>query len=318
MEGPVDWADLVDLQVAERGSLAAVALHVAERRGFAEDVESVERGLRRLRARGAKPGGVWGERLLRACGLPAPLAARVRWMGQYHTRFTDLPVSLGAELLAAWDRPPISESPARVWTLLGRAGVAIRRRQSAAALLDQAALVAARAEPAARVELALVRAYVDGRLDPEGARHWLDVAETGLDDSEISQEDQACLRARLVDHCAWYLNRQPPLDHAAAAALYARLPTDGPPFARCRRATGLGWSLLKLGDRPAALAEAHTAVEAAGDGGLLRLRAMALNLLAHTAEESEAARARARAAAIAQRLEDEALQVRFGVRSAKT
>ncbi|MEZ4464725.1 MAG: hypothetical protein R3F43_09545 [bacterium] len=143
-DAPFAWGALVDGLAAEHGSLAALALHLAERRAFAEDAESVERGLRRLRGRGSGAGGVWGDRLLRVYGLPTAVVDRVRWMGQYHTRFTDLPVSLCRELLGPWDRPPVSESPARVWVLLGRASLALRQRQSARPMLAQAALLAAR------------------------------------------------------------------------------------------------------------------------------------------------------------------------------
>jgi len=321
--GPFSWAALVDGLVAERGTLAAVALHLAERRGFQEDVESAERGLRRLRTRGGAAGGVWGDRVLRVFGLPTAVTDRVRWMGQYHTRFTDLPVSLGAELLAAWDRPPVSESPARVWVLLGRAGVAIRRRLEAHDLLAQAALLVGQAERAAQIELALVTAFVVSRTDRAAGDRALDDAERLLASSaspssdtvfSLSAEDEACLFARLIDHRAWGLNRPAsgPADHAGAVDLYLRIPPDGPPFARCRRENGLGWSRLRLGDRAAAVEHARAGVEAAGDGGSLRLRAMALNLLAQAAEGEEAHRARTRALGIAHRLEDEALAVRLG------
>ncbi|MCB9545223.1 MAG: hypothetical protein H6706_04935 [Myxococcales bacterium] len=306
------WDALVDAAAAERGSLAALALHLAERRAFAEDVESVERGLRRLRGRGTAPGGVWGDRLLAVVGLPAAVADRVRWMGQYHTRFTDLPVSLGAELLRPWDRPPVSESPARIWVLLGHASLAIRRRADARPLLHQAGLLAARAEPAAQIELALVQSYVESRGAPAAGAAALARAEALLATADLAPDDRACLHARAVDQRAWPLNRVAPTDHAAAAALYATLPADGPPFARCRRENGLGWSRLCLGEQAAALAHARASVEAAGDGGSLRLRAMALNLLAHAATGAEAEAARGRARAIALRLEDEALRVRFG------
>jgi hypothetical protein len=83
----LSWREYVDEIVRERGSLALAALHLAERRGVEEDVGSVERGLRRLRERGSKDGGVWGERALRCFGLPAAVDDRIRWMGQYHTRF---------------------------------------------------------------------------------------------------------------------------------------------------------------------------------------------------------------------------------------
>lgn len=312
------WREYVDAIVAERGSLALAALHLAERRSFEEDVGSVERGLRRLRDRGSKDGGVWGERALRCFGLPAAVGDRVRWMGQYHTRFTDLPASLGEELLRPWDRPPVSESPARIWVLLGRAGLALRRRRDADvhALLDQAALLVGQAEPAAQIELWLVVAYVRSRPDAEAALAPLDRARTLLEQTraELRDDDYACLFARWIDHVAYPLNkpRSGEANHHAALALYEQIPADGPLFARCRRENGLGWTHLQLGDRLRAQAHARASVEAAGDSGSLRMRAMALNLLAAASEGDEAERAKARARAIARRLEDEALLVRFG------
>ncbi|MFO7561730.1 MAG: hypothetical protein R6X02_03715 [Enhygromyxa sp.] len=312
------WKGYVDAIVAERGSLALAALHLAERRGFAEDVASVERGLRRLRERGSKDGGVWGERALRCFGLPSAVADRIRWMGQYHTRFTDLPASLAEELLRPWDRPPISESPARIWVLLGRVGLALRRRRDGEvqALLEQASLFVRQAEPAAQIELALVSAYARSRPDPELARAPLERARELLERTraELREDDHACLFARWIDHVAYPLNkpRRGEPDHRGALALYERIPADGPLFARCRRENGLGWSQLLLGERERAQAHARASVEAAGDSGSLRMRAMALNLLAAASEGEEAERARARARAIARRLEDEALLVRFG------
>lgn len=353
------WGDLVDGLVAERGSLAAVALHLAEQRAFAEDVESVERGLRRLRSRGTGDGGVWGERAVRVFGLPAAVVDRVRWMGQYHTRFSDLPATLAGELIAPWDRPPVSLGPARVWLLLGRVNLALRRHGDVAGLLAAAGLLAGRAEVAAQVELCLVSAYATSRRDPAAtdaalARagrllgvHGIAVAASLADGSaavgagvggsdptadshmrdgmgtqlgaidgttgQIPAFDHACLFARWVDQVAYRYNRprHGAPDHAAALALYARIPADGPLFARCRRENGLGWTRLGMGDRAAAVAHAQASVEAAGDAGSLRLRAMALNLLAAASEGEAAARAKARAVAIAAHLEDEALALRF-------
>jgi hypothetical protein len=309
------WQEYVDAIVSERGSLALAALHLAERRGFEEDVGSVERGLRRLRERGSKDGGVWGERALRCFGLPAAVNDRVRWMGQYHTRFTDLPASVCEELLRPWDRPPVSESPARIWVLLGRVGLALRRRRTGdvEALLEQAALLVSQAEAAAQIELCLISAYAWSRPDPELAREPLERARVLLDQnrSGLPEDDYACLFARWIDHVAYPLNKlhnRP----GEALALYEQIPTDGPLFARCRRENGLGWCHLLLGDRMAAQAHARASVQAAGDSGSLRMRAMALNLLAAASEGNEAERARARARAIARRLEDEALLVRFG------
>lgn len=313
------WREYVDAIVAERGSLALVALHLAERRGFEEDVGSVERGLRRLRERSSKDGGVWGERALRCFGLPAAVADRVRWMGQYHTRFTDLPASLCEELLRPWDRPPVSESPARIWVLLGRVGLALRRRSDfdVQALLEQAGVLEKAAEPVAQIELCLVTAYVRSRPDHTRADVQLERAGTLLEQHRagLREHDYACLFARWIDQVAYPLNRPPRAAagrHAEAIELYEQIPADGPMFARCRRENGLGWSHLSLGDRARAQAHARASVEAAGDSGSLRMRAMALNLLAAASEGDEAERARARARAIARRLEDEALLVRFG------
>jgi hypothetical protein len=311
-----DWAAFVDEVIAERGSLAGAAQYLAERRNFAEDVASVERGLRRLRERGNKDGGVWGQRALRGFGLPAAVGDRIRWMGQYHTRFTDLPASLCDELLRPWDRPPVSATAARIWLLLGHASLALRRRQDVRALLEQAGLLAAHAELAAKIELALVESFAWGRSDPPLARAALDRAGQLLEirDEPMSEHDRACLFARFIDQVAYPLNKPGSgvASHEAAASLYEQIPAEGPLFARCRRENGLGWTHLQLGERERARSHALASVQAAGDSGSLRLRAMALNLLANASEGDEAREARARARAIAQQLEDEALLVRFG------
>jgi hypothetical protein len=311
-----DWAAFVDEVIAERGSLAGAAQYLAERRNFTEDVASVERGLRRLRERGNKDGGVWGQRALRGFGLPAAIGDRIRWMGQYHTRFTDLPASLCDELLRPWDRPPVSATPARIWLLLGHASLALRRRQDVHALLEQAGLLVAHAELAAKIELALVETFAWGRSDPPLARAALDRARQLLEirDEPMSDHDRACLFARFIDQVAYPLNKpgSGAASHEAAASLYEQIPADGPLFARCRRENGLGWTRLQLGERERARVHALASVQAAGDSGSLRLRAMALNLLANASEGDEAREAKARARAIAQQLEDEALLVRFG------
>lgn len=310
-----DWADYVDAVVAERGSLALAARFLAERRNFEEDVGSVERGLRRLRERGHKDGGVWGQRALRCFGLPTVVGDRMRWMGQYHTRFSDLPASLCEELLAPWDRPPISESPARIWVLLGRVSLALRRREDARPLLEQAGLLAGQAEVAAQIELGLVEAYGFGRSDPTRAEAALARAGELLerDAGSLSVVDQGCLFARWVDQVAYPLNKPGAgvAKHEAALGWYGRIPVDGPLFARCRRENGLGWTLLLLGERERARAHACASVTAAGDAGSLRMRAMALNLLARCSDGEAAEQARTRAQAIARTLEDEALLVRF-------
>lgn len=308
----------MDSVAAERGSLAQAAALLAERRGFTEDIESVERGLRRLRERGVRDGGVWGQRALRCFGLPRGVTDRIRWMGQYHSRFTDLPASVAEELLRPWDRPPISESPARIWLLLARAGLSLRRREDPAAVLQQAARLDEKAEAAARVELALVQAFAFGRTDPVAAGKALDRAGELLHSAAktLAPDDHACLFARYIDQRAYPLNKpmEGPPDHDAALELYLQIPTDGPAFARCRRENGLGHTRLRLGQRDAALEHARASVQASGDSGSLRMRAMALKLLASASEGEAASLALDRARAIAEVLEDEALRTRFRAR----
>lgn len=310
-----DWGIYLAWLVEQHGTLAAVAEALAAERGHAEEQGSIERALRRLRGRGGRDGGTWGLRVLRRFGMPDDVTSRVRWMGQYHTRFTDLPRALCLELLRPWDRPPVSESPARAWVQLGLASVALRGREH-----ERAHECLQRAERAAdglsRLEWLLARSFAISREEPEPAHALVEEAEGLLATLPMSADDRACYRARCVDHHGWHANvvRR---DHAAARALYEALPEDGPPFARVRRDNGLGWSLLRLGDRDGAHACAVRAVEAAGDGGSLRLRVMALGLLAATLEGTAAEAARRRAAAIVEQLDDEALRVRIERRASE-
>src|SRR5690606_37253172 len=85
--GQPTWAVYLDALVEEHGSLAAISERLAALGGWRDDVDSITRALRRLRQRGSLPGGKWGDRLLRAFGLPADIDARLRFMGAYHSRF---------------------------------------------------------------------------------------------------------------------------------------------------------------------------------------------------------------------------------------
>ncbi|HEU4537518.1 MAG TPA: hypothetical protein VFS00_25540, partial [Polyangiaceae bacterium] len=67
----------------------------------------------------------------------------------------------------------------------------------------------------------------------------------------------------------------------------------------------------KQGRRDEGAALAREACERAGDGGHLRLRAMALTMLARIVGGPAGDEARARALAIAASLDDEALRLRF-------
>ena len=99
MDAELDWSAYVDWMVGVAGSLAAVADRLAAHRGYRDDAGSVERALRRLRRRGTRDGGTWGARAIAVFGLPDAVHQRVRWLGQYHSRFTDLPASVTADLL---------------------------------------------------------------------------------------------------------------------------------------------------------------------------------------------------------------------------
>ncbi|NOK17242.1 hypothetical protein [Corallococcus carmarthensis] len=311
------WSDYVEALVTEHGSLAAVAWKLVER-GLAEDTTSVERALRRLRGRVQRDGGLIGQRLLRVFGVPATVEAQARWMGTYHSPFGDLPVRLCLDQLRLWERPPLSESRARVWILLGLAGVALRQRafDDARTLLDGAAALAD--SPAARIEHHLATSYLLTRLDSNvqraeaAARPHLERARSLLDASraELDPTDAACFQARLVDHEAFDANRRG--DSAAALALYRSLPTeDVHPFASYRRDAGLAFGLHRLGEHGEALRLAHRACEHAGDGGYVRLRVMGLLMVARIQGAPDHAGTLARAAAIAQRLEDPELRVRI-------
>jgi hypothetical protein len=310
------WDEYVAGLVEEHGSLAAVALKLVELRGFVEDAESVERGLRRLRSRGQREGGDSGRRLLAAFGMPREVESRVRWMGMYHSRFTDLPSSLCRDQLRLWDRPPVSESRARIWIQLGLATLVLRGRDLEAAEIHvrQARGVAAHASPAARVELALLEAYCASRhRERSRVLSLLDEAGALLESVDVGEDDRACLHARWMDQRAFQLNnpgagQQP--DLRSAMALYECIPSDAPPFARCRRENGLAYGHWQLGEREAAIAHAEAASRAAGDGGSLRLRVMALKMLSRIQGGEEGERTRQRAEAIARLLEDEELLFR--------
>ena len=310
--GHPGWEDYLAGLVEEHGSLAALAERLATLRGHSEDVASIERALRRLRGRGTQSGGKWGARLLRAYGLPPDVDARLRFMGSYHSRFVDLPVPLCLDLVQLWDRPPTSEGRlGRMWLALARVVIAFRQQDhaTAAAQLD----LARRSEPDenGRIEIALGQALLASREARGVVPAVLDPVEGWL--AELSGPEADCLRARWAGQVAFALHRAG--DHAAAEARMLALPDadDTPPFARARRANGLAYSRHRLGDPAAALAYARASARHAGDAGHVRLRAMALLMIARVASGTpEGADARARARGIAEALEDPTLLLRAG------
>ncbi len=311
------WAEYLAWLVARHGALSAVAEQLCARRAWSDDRDSVERALRRLRTRGDRDGGLWGQRCLAAFGLPDAVAWRARWFGTYHSRFTDLPVGLCEDLLRLWDRPPVRDDPgAHCWLALAHASCALRsaRPLEVGPHLQRARSVAKVAPPAARVELLLVEAFVASRAEPQRVDGLLDAVPVLLPDVDDAGERQS-LRARWVDQVAWQWNkgrRTGREEPATAEALYRALDDDGaPPFARCRRASGLAWCRWRQGFADEGAAFARAAVDHAGDGGHTRLRAMSLQMLARMSPEPDATSLRARALAIATSLDDEALRLRF-------
>jgi hypothetical protein len=300
--GQPTWGVYLDDLVREHGSLAAVSERLAATHAWVDDVESITRALRRLRARGSLPGGKWGDRLLRTFGLPASVDARLRFMGSYHSRFVDLPVPLCMDLVQLWDRPPTSESrTGRLWLSLARATLALRERaaEEARGHLATARTIAGD-DAAAAVEVALGESIIKSRDAPEVAAAALDPVPALL--ARLQGDDADCLRARYVGQVSHAFNHAGKIDEAEA--LHAALP-DLPtthPFARSRRANGVAYGRFRHGDAAGALGQARLAARYAGDAGHVRLRAMALLMVARVAprtEEGAEARARARAIGVA-------------------
>jgi hypothetical protein len=302
------WGDYLSALVAEAGTLTAVAWKLAERGVGSDDVASIERALRRMRGRGQRDGGTWGQRLLRTFGVPRGVEDRLRFMGLYHSPFNDLPLPVCLDQLRIFDRPPLSESRARVWLHLGYASVALRRRdfEEAGRCLGRSAEIAA-LQGDARVEQALARAYLLSRVGSEAeVEEQLAEATRALGSAPLGPGERACFEARLLDQRAFQLNRRG--EHAAALALYRSLPeADVHPFASYRRDAGLAFGYLRAGQFDMALLCARRACDHAGDGGYTRLRVMALLLVARIEGPPAAGATLARAQVIAERLEDEEL-----------
>lgn len=306
--GQPTWGLYLDGLVEEHGSLAAISERLAATHAWRDDVESITRALRRLRLRGSLPGGKWGERLLRTFGLPTSVDARLRFMGSYHSRFVDLPVPLCMDLVQLWDRPPTSESRAgRLWLSLARATLALREQAAEEALGHLAtARTIAIGDAAAQVEVALGESVLASRDAPAVAAAVL--AEVPALLATLSGEDADCLRARYVGQVSHAWNHAGEIDRAEA--LHRELP-DLPtthPFARSRRANGIAYGRFRHGDMASALEQARLAARYAGDAGHVRLRAMALLMVARvTPRTLEGAEARARARAIGEALADATL-----------
>ena len=118
-------------------------------------------------------------------------------------------------------------------------------------------------------------------------------------------------RARLIGQRAYHLTKPAPgeqKDLEGALELFRQIGEDpSRPFVCFRRTAGLAYCGWKLGDAEEGARLARLAAEHAGDGGFVRFRIMALNLLGRMVPPDEAEQIHARAERLARQLEDEDL-----------
>ena len=314
------WDDLVEAWRDRSGGWTALAEELVRRASagveLPPDLGSIEKGLRRLAGRGHEGGGQYGRWLLRYFGVPEPIASWARWMGQYHRRFADLPVSLRRRQLELWDRPPLSESAHGAWIDLGMASVGMRVGDRG--LVDARVQRAARRVEAAGIAACLEHALLCARLSSDDADEVraaasLDGAESLLADPSLGAEDAACYRARVLDARAFRALRphDDPRSIDRGRALYESIPTGTEiPFVDFRRDLGLAYCAYRGAERAHAVELALRAAEHAADGGFVRLRVMAFNLASRAADGEQAERLRARADRLSRQLEDEDLLAR--------
>jgi hypothetical protein len=320
-----DWEAYVASLVEAHGGWAALSDELLRRGArtsdFPSDPQVVEKGLRRLAKRGSKSGGQYGRWLIRFFGIPSSLAKWAQWMGQLHSRFSDLPSSLRLEQLSLWDRPPVSESRTAAWVHVGMASVLLRMRQDedVQRRLVLAERGAEQAGTVCRMEVALLRAKLltDAGRRPE-AEALFDAVAGWLQTDDVSADDHRAYHARLVGQRAYHLTREAPgypEDVRGALRLFESI-ADEPflPFVAFRKCNGLAYCHWKLGDAQVGQHWARLAEQHAGDGGFVRFRIMALNLLARMLGDAEAAPVRARAERLAQLVEDEDLLRRVRAR----
>lgn len=323
----LSWESVVLAWVQELGGWSNLSNELV-RRGHDEesiptDVTAVEKGLRRLAKREHRPGGQYGRWLTRYFGIPASLEHWARWMGQYHSRFADLPTGVRWQQLSAWDKPPVSETRISAWIHIGFASVMLRMGDltSALARLEMAEGAAAVAGEACLLELMLVRAKLQTDMgDRRGAASTLDEAGALLGDAWLDEDDRLCYHARWISQRAYHLTSphpQPAEAIAEARRLFESIPEEPfVPFVAFRKCNGLAYCAWRLGWQTKALSLARLAEQHAGDGGLVRFRVMSLKLQANIEAESTTSAAHAqklleRAKRLAELLEDADLSERL-------
>lgn len=314
------WSEYIERWVGDRGGWLPLADQLIHRAGdaveIAQDPQTVERGLRRLARRHHKPGGQYGRWMLRFFGFTSQIEPWVKWLGKHHSRFSDLPSGLRLEQLALWNRPPIAESPLACWIHVGIAAAHHARLDRAAceSWLVRAERHARAAGTAAEIEVALLRARLAADAGERAAvqQHCREIDER-LAPGSVSQAEEACYRARLhhqrAEQCTRPAAGDAP-DLAAARAYYEQIPDSTIPFVVFHKAAGLAYCEWKLGRSAEARRLAEYAVDAAGDGGLVRMRVMALNMLSRVVPAERSAELNERARRMARALDDEDLMRR--------
>jgi hypothetical protein len=313
----LSWRQYLEQLVAEHGSFAAIALKLSVSDGGETDLASVERALRRLRTKEHQDGGQYGVRLLRVFGISKAIEQRVKWMGVYHSRFADLPVSLCLDQLRMLNRPPLSESKARTWIELGFATCALRSGELESAAVHLQNARGGHLSVASRIEALLLEAFIGSRLhDYLRTARALAEAEPWLKHAELEPHERTCLKARWHDQMGYALSH-PPADSSpnleGAKMHYEQISINvSTLFASCKRDSGLAYVYSRLGDMPRAIQHATAACEHAGDGGFVRLRIAYLGQLARLLGGAAGNIVRERAIASARALEDEELITRIG------
>ena len=160
-----------------------------------------------------------------------------------------------------------------------------------------------------QIAVALAESLLDSREHPMRAAEALREVPGWLE--EIEGDEADCLRARYVGQVSHALNQAGAIEQAEALHLALPDTPTTPAFARSRRANGIAYGRFRHGDVAGALLHARLAARHAGDAGHVRLRAMALLMIARVSPRSpEGDEARLRAQHIAHALGDATLLAR--------
>lgn len=310
------WNSYLEHFLNQTGGWTALANELIRRMAHAGelDLQSVEKGLRRLAGRGNRDGGRYGNWMLRHFGVPAQVEDWARWLAQYHSRFADLPTSLRLEQLRLWDRPPLSASKVSAWIHVGLASVLhrITDLDNSRRRLHLAEDAARHASAAVNIEIKLFKAYIATNEGRRGeAAQLFDEVDALLSADSLTRADALSYRARLAGQRAYHLTKPAPgenEDLQGALTLFRDIEQDlALPFVCFRRAAGLAYCTWKLGQPEEGARLARLAADFAGDGGFVRFRIMALNLLSRMVPQDEARDVNARALRLAKQLQDEDL-----------